>query len=164
MGYDNETAEGNEPVKVRNKDIPLLANIFNIMQDIRQIEERREWQAGRLFNITQHLTGMPGGGTPKGLDETFALLSEIDDEHKQRCKEYARQLRKAQKILNSIESHTMRTFVMMKYVMNVSDSEIRKELNMTKHGFYRARECVENASCMAAVKWQERYILVKDDE
>ena len=162
MGYDNKTAEGNEPVKVRNKDIPLLANIFNIMQDIRQIEERREWQAGRLFNITQHLTGMPGGGTPKGLDETFALLSEIDDEHKQRCKEYARQLRKAQKILNSIESHTMRTFVMMKYVMNVSDSEI--ELNMTKHGFYRARECVENASCMAAVKWQERYILVKDDE
>ena len=74
MGNDNTTAEGNEPVKVKNKDIPLLANIFNIMQDIRQIEERREWQAGRLYNITQHLTGMPGGGTPKGLDEAFALL------------------------------------------------------------------------------------------
>ena len=157
MGMDNETAESNEPVRVRNKDIPLLANIFNIMQDIRQIEER-------LFNITQHLTGMPGTGTPKGLDEAFALLSEIDDEHKQRCKEYARQLRKAQKILNDIESHTMRTFVTMKYVMNVSDSEIRRELNMTKHGFYRARQCVESAPCMAAVKWQERYILVKDGE
>ena len=58
----------------------------------------------------------------------------------------------------------MRTFVVMKYVMDVSDSEIRRELNMTKHGFYRARKCVEEASCMAAVKWQERYILVKDDE
>lgn len=164
MGNDNTTAEGNEPVKVKNKDIPLLANIFNIMQDIRQIEERREWQAGRLYNITQHLTGMPGGGTPKGLDEAFALLSEIDDEHKQRCKDYTRQLRKAQKILNGIESHTMRTFVTMKYVMNVPDTEIRKELNMTRRGFDRARNCVEMAPCMAAVKWQERYILVKDGD
>lgn len=165
MGTDSVTAEGSGPVKIRNKDIPLLADIFTIMQDIRQIEERREWQKGRMFIITQHLTGMPGGGgMPKGLDEAFALLSEIEDEHKRRCKSYVRQLRKAQKILNGIESHTMRVFVVMKYVMDAPDVEIRKELNMTKHRFYRARECVENASCMAAVKWQERYILVKDDE
>ena len=143
MGTDSVTAEGSGPVKIRNRDIPLLADIFTIMQDIRQIEERREWQKGRMFNITQHLTGMPGGGgMPKGLDETFALLSEIDDEHKRRCKSYVRQLRKAQKILNGIESHT----------------------NMTRRGFERARDSVENAPCMAAVKWQERYILVEDSQ
>lgn len=152
-----------EPVKIKNKDIPLLADIFCIMQDIRQIEKRREWQQDRMFNITQHLTGMPGGGnSPKGLDEAFALLAEIDDEHKQRCKDYARQLRKAQKILNGIESRSMRTFVVMKYVMDAPDTEIRKELNMTRRGFERARNSVEDASCMAAVKWQERYILVED--
>ena len=163
MGIENAPADG-RPVEIRNKDIPLLADIFCIMQDIKQLEQRREWQQDRMFNITQHLTGMPGGGSPRGLDEAFALLSEIDDEHKQRCKEYTRQLRKAQKILNNIESSSMRTFVVMKYVMDVSDSEIRRELNMTKHGFYRARKCVEEASCMAAVKWQERYILVRDEK
>ncbi|MBP3690898.1 MAG: hypothetical protein J6I74_06190, partial [Schwartzia sp.] len=113
----------------------------------------------------QHLTGTPGGsGMPKGLDEAFALLSEIDDEHKQRCKSYVRQLRKAQKILNGIESHTMRVFVVMKYVMDAPDTEIRKELNMTRRGFERARDSVENAPCMEAVKWQERYILVEDEK
>ena len=163
MGIEYASADG-RPVEIRNKDIPLLADIFCIMQDIKQLEQRREWQQDRMFNITQHLTGMPGGGSPRGLDEAFALLSEIDDEHKQRCKEYTRQLRRAQKILNNIESRSMRTFVVMKYVMDVSDSEIRRELNMTKHGFYRARKCVEEAPCMAAVKWQERYILVRDEK
>ena len=75
MGNEMTPADCGEPVKIRNKDIPLLADIFTIMQDIRQIEERREWQKGRMFNITQHLTGMPGGGgMPKGLDEAFAQI------------------------------------------------------------------------------------------
>ena len=150
-----------EPVKIRNKDIPLLADVLCIMQEIRQLEERREWQQGRLYNITQHLTGMPGGGNPAGMDGVFAILSEIDEEHKQRCEEYVRQIKKAQKILNSIETRSMRTFVLMKYVMDTPDTEIRKELNMTRRGFDRARKAVETAPCMAAVKWQERYILIK---
>lgn len=151
------------PARIRNKDIPLLTNVLCIMQDIRLIEQRREWQRDRMVNISQHLTGMPGGGgMPSGLDGAFAALSELDLEHERRCKEYMRQLRKAQKILNSIESRTMRTFVEMKYVMDVSDTEIRKELNMSKRGFYRARAAVENAPCMAAVKWQERYIIIDD--
>ena len=163
MGTENTPAESGGPVKIQNKDIPLLADVFCIMQDIKQIEQRREWQQDRMFNITQHLTGMPGGGgSPRGLDEAFAILSEIDDEHKQRCKEYARQLRKAQKILNSIESRSMRTFVTMKYVMDAPDTEIRQALNMTRRGLERAKRSVETASCMAAVKWQERYILAKE--
>ena len=151
--------ETREPVEVQNKDIPLLSEVLCIMQDIRQLEQRREWQQDRMINITQHLTGMPGGGSPKGFEEAFAILSEIESEHEKRVKDYARQLRKAQKILNGIESRTMRTFVTMKYVMDVSDTEIRKELNLTRRGFDRARRCVETAPCMAAVKWQERYIL-----
>lgn len=150
-----------DPVEVQNKDIPLLADVLYVMQEICQIEKRREWQKDRLFSISQHLTGMPGGsGTPKGLDEAFAALSEIDTEHEKKCKDYMRKLRKAQKILNGIESQSMRTFVQMKYVMDLPDTEIRKELNLSKHGFYRARQCIESAPCMAAVKWQERYILV----
>lgn len=149
-----------KPVVVHNRDIPLLADVLPIMQEICQIEQRRDWQRDRMVNITQHLSGMPGGGgVPKGLDEAFALLSELDEEHEQRCKDYVRQLKAAQKILNGIESRSMRTFVIMKYVMNVRDADIRQELNMTRTGFNRARRCVESADCMAAVKWRERYIL-----
>ena len=151
-----------KPVVVRNRDIPLLSDVFYIMQEVRLIEQRRDWQRDRMVNITQHLTGMPGGGgMPKGLDEAFALLSELDEEHEQRCKDYVRQLKAAQKILNGIESRSMRAFVTMKYVMNVPDTEIRRELNMTRTGFNRARRCVESAECMATVKWREKYILMK---
>lgn len=151
--------ENEQPVEVCNRDIPLLSEILYIMQDICHIEERRDWQRDRMTNITQHLTGMPGGGMPKGLDDAFSMLSEIDEEHEARCKDYVRQLRKAQKILNSIESRTMRTFVVMKYVMDVPDVKIRQELNMTWRGFDRARRAVEGATCMASVKWHERYIV-----
>ena len=148
------------PVEICNRDIPFLTEIFCIMQDIVMLENRWEWHKERLFHITQHLTGMPGGGGAKdGLDEIFAILSELEQEDKERFRDYARHLRKAQRILNGIESRSMRTFVSMKYVMNVSDTEIRKELNMSRRGFARAKNAVETASCMADVKWQERFIL-----
>lgn len=161
---DGNAEREQRPVTVKNRDIPLLSEILYIMQDICRIEERREWQHDRIFNITQHLTGMPGGGgLPRGYDETFALLSEMDEDHKAECREYVRQLRKAEKILNRIESRTMRTFVLMKYVMDVPDVKIRQELNMTWRGFDRARRAVEDAPNMAAVKWQERYIVVQKE-
>ena len=147
-----------KPVIIRNRDIPLLADILSIMQEICQIEQRRNWQRDRMLSITQHLSGMPrGGGLPKGFDDALVMLSELDEEH-----EYARQLKAAQKILNGIESRSMRAFVIMKYVMDIPESEIRQELNMTRTGIERARRCVENAECMAAVKWRERYILSKE--
>lgn len=150
-------------IVIRNKDIPLLADILSIMQEVCQIEKQRDWQRDRMANITQHLTGMPGGGgVPKGLDEAFAMLSELDEEHEQRCKEYVRQLKAAQKILNGIESRSMRAFVIMKYVMDMRDVDIRDELNLTRTGFSRARRCIETADSMASVKWRERYILAKD--
>ena len=154
--------KGIKPVVIRNRDIPLLADVLSIMQEICHIEQQRDWQHDRMLNITQHLTGMPGGGgTPKGLDEAFSLLSELDEEHEQRCKDYVRQLRAAQRILNGIESRSMRTFVMMKYIMNVPDTDIRQELNMTRTGFSRARRWIEDADCMASVKWVERFIIQK---
>lgn len=151
--------ETEAPVIVRNQDIPLLSEILYIMQDIAQLEKRRDWQRDRMVNITQHLSAAPSGWGHKGFDEAFSALSEIDEEHETRCREYTRQLKKAQKILNSIESRTLRTFVLMKYVMDVPDIKIRQELNMTWRGFERARKAVESAPCMAAVKWQEKYIV-----
>lgn len=151
-----------EPVIVRNRDIPLLANTMSMMQELKYIQERREWQIERMTSMTQRLTGMPGAkGANHGLDDLFARLSDIEEEMEDRLKEYAGNLKKVQRILNSIESVSMRAFVTMKYVMDAPDTEIRQELNMTRRGFDRARMCVEQASSMTEVKWMERYILAE---
>ena len=107
-------SERRKPVRVRNADIPLLSNILNIMRRVEALEERREWQRERMFKITQHLTGMPGGGGgAKGLDDVFSMLSEIDEEHETECREYVAAVQKARAVLNSIKSQGMRTFVEM---------------------------------------------------
>lgn len=161
----NKTAlrrEESAPVVVNNADIPLLSDVLCIMQEVCAVERRRDWQRDRMYNITSHATGTPGGGgIPHGLDEAFAKLAEIDEEHEQKCKEYVRKLKRAESILNGIRSESMRTFVLMKYVMNVPDVKIRAELNLSERGFKRARRCIEEAKRMTSVKWPEKYILKK---
>ena len=148
--------------KVRNRDIPLLADVLSIMQLTVKTEERRTWQRDRMYSLSQHLSGMPGSGRlPTGLDEAFARLSELDEEHGRYVKEYARKMRKAQDILNGIQSASMRAFVLLKYVLDIPDTEIREELNMTKYGFEQARKCVEEAPNMESVVWREKYILAQ---
>ena len=160
----HESAEedrGNEieNVVVRNRDIPLLADVFPIMQEIRALEQRRLWQRERMTSLSQRLTGMPGrSGTPKGLDDAFAQLSEIDEEHERRCRDYVRQMKSAQRILNGIKSESMRAFVLMRYVMNLSNREIMRELCMTEWRFNQSRRSIENAENMACVIWRERFI------
>lgn len=150
---------------IKNADIQILTQIHSIMTQVTYIERQRLWEQERMGYISQHLSGMPGGGAmPRGLDEAFARLAEIDDEHAKRCKVYVRQLKKAQKILNSIENINMRTYVMMRYIFRASDTEIRKELNMTRRGIERARKCIEEAPDMGAVKWHDRYIIERDEK
>ena len=162
-GEHDRGSEDNREVEIKNKDIPILTDTLSIMKSVEMIEQRREWQHDRLYHMTQYLTGMPGARNPKGLDDIYAVLSEVDEEHKSRCRDYAKKLKKIQKILDGIESQSMRTFVTMKYVMDISDAEIRRELNLTRRGFDRAKSSIETAPRMAAVKWQERYILAQDD-
>lgn len=159
----SEAEREEQPVVIRNRDIPLLADILSIMQEICQIEKRREWQRERMEHITQHLSGMPrGGGNPKGFDDAFALLSDLDAQHETRCRAYVMEMKAAQKIINGIESRSMRAFVVMKYMTNAPDSEIMRQLGMTRTGFNRARRAVESAPHMAAVKWRDRYMLAGD--
>lgn len=157
MNECRETAEA--AVMIRNRDIPILAEVLSVMQIVNQTEEMREWQKNRPMRITANLTGMPRGGEGLGLDGVLDALDELDRDQARECRECAQILRKAQRILNEIESRTMRAFVMMKYVMDLPDAKIRRELNMTRRGFDRARRSVEDAPDMAAVRWQERYIL-----
>lgn len=169
MSNDNLQIHGSEgmekeirPVVIRNRDIPILANVLSVMQLVCKIEDIRQWQRERMTNITSHLTGMPGGrNSTKGFEDAFAALAETDDEHQRLCAAYADRLNAAQKIIDGIPSDTMRAFVVMKYVMFVPDVEIRRELSMTRRRFDAARASVEGADSMAAVKWRERYVLAR---
>lgn len=152
-----------KPVVVKNKDIIVLAQVLYIMASVCNAERRREWQKERMYNITQHYSGMPGsgGGVPAGLDATFAAIAEIDEEHAEKLAEYVKDLKAAEAILNDIESQTMRTFVEMKYVMDIPNQEIMRELNMTDYGFKQAKKAIEQAEDMKHVDWKERFILEK---
>lgn len=154
---------GQEPRVIRNRDIPLLSRINGIMQDVCRLEERIAWQKDRAYNVTRQLTGMPvsHGGT-NGLDATLAALDGLTDEYSEKVRQYMRELRAAERILNGIASETMRTFVVMMYVDNLPAASVRRELKMTEYGFMRAREAVERARDMKSVIWRERYILEKN--
>lgn len=149
-----------EPVVViQNRDIPKLQKVFSLMQDIRALEERRVWQRERMVNITQHLSGMPGSGEPRGLDAAYAALSELETEHQELVKAYTRELKAAERIVNSIGNPTMRSFVTMMYIENLPPRVVRCELNMTEWGFKRARMSVEQVKSMEHVIWRDRYIM-----
>lgn len=148
-----------KPVKIANRDIPLLREVLSVMQSVNRTEQLQEWQRERMVKITASLSGMPGGGGRKGLDDAVSILDELRESQVRACKEYAHALRRAQRVLNGIESRNMRAFVMLKYVMGVPDAEIRRELNLTRRGFDRAVRAIQDAPDMASVKWQERYIL-----
>ena len=154
----NQVAE--QPKKVKNKDIPLLSRVRFIMQDVYRTEKRREWQQDRMFSITQKLSGMPGGhGVPKGYDAAFAALEDADNAHEKNVLEYCRELKVAERIINSIPSPTMRTFVVLFYVDGLTKKQVMTELNMPEWGFRRAKDSIEQAVDMSSVIWRERYYL-----
>ena len=154
-------SEDKRPIVIRNRDIPVLQRVVYVMQDIRALEERREWQKGRMDNITQHLSGMPRGGNgPVGLDAAFAALDELEEEHKQQVKQYYRELKAAERIINGIRNRFMRTFVMMLYVENIQPGKVRSELNMSEWSMKSARNAVEQADDMASVRWNDRYVII----
>ena len=152
-----------EAAVIRNRDIPVLCDVLPVMQLVCATEKRLDWQHDRMTAMSQHISGMPGGGTlPQGLDEAFAKLYEAGEDHEKELLQYNKELRAAERILNGIESRTMRAFVVMKYVWDVADAEIRRELNMTEWGFNRARKAIEEAENMGAVVWRERYIVAHE--
>ena len=108
----NQPTKSAEPRVIKNKDILLLSRVLYIMQDVCSLEKRIVWQNDRMYGVTDHITGMPGGkGVPSGFDAAFAAISGLNEEHKAQMQTYVRELKAAERIINSIPSRTMRTFV-----------------------------------------------------
>lgn len=148
------------PQTMRNRDIPLLRDVAATMELVTDTEKTLDFTHDRMMNISSHLSGMPGGGAlPKGLETAFALLEEAGEAHGAQVRQYVKELRQAERVINAIESRNMRAFVIMKYMLNMPDRAIRRALNMTEYGFNRARRSVEEAENMESVRWNETYIL-----
>lgn len=155
----NQTTGAPEPRIIKNKDIPLLMRVLPIMQEVCSLEKRMAWQNERMYGVTAHITGMPGGkGAPGGLDAAFAALSELSDEHAQRVQAYVRELKAAERILNGIPSIPMRALVTMLYVDGLTGEQVRRELNLSEWRFRKARDSIEQAVDMQNVRWNDRYM------
>ena len=145
-------------IMVKNRDIITLSRVLYTMQDVSATEEKRMWQQDRLWHMTQKLTGMPSGhGQDGGLERIFTDICEMEEKYEAECRAYMRELKEAERIINGIKSRTMRTFVTMKYVLDMSDREIMARLNLKRWKYTRMREIVENAENMASVHWTEHY-------
>lgn len=152
-----------EPIPVRNRDIPMLSRVLYIMQAVSSTEQKRMWLQDRLWNMTQRITGMPGGGgEPKGLDAPFAAIGETEEAYGQECAEWMAELKRAEDILNGIPSETMRVFVTMRYLLDMSRKEIMGRLNLKRWRYEEMCQAIEQAEDMQSVVWKERYILQKD--
>jgi hypothetical protein len=145
---------------VRNKDIPILAQVLSTMQLVCSLEGRCQWQRDRLYNITRWITGMPRSKSPpQGLDAAFAAIDDTNAAHGKQIAQYLHELKVAERIVNGIESRTMRAFVVLMYIEGLPPEQVREELNLTEWGFRRARESIEQAEDMKSVVWREKYII-----
>lgn len=150
--------------EVRNRDIITLQNVYPLMQEIVSVEKRVEYMRDRMNVRSQVFTGMPlSNSLPHGIDATIADVIDAETTYSRMLKRLLKELKRAERIINGIPSESMRVFCVMLYMDGISDNEVRERLNMTRHGFERARSSVENALCMKTVTWRERYILAEED-
>lgn len=158
----NEKQGQREPIPIRNRDIPLLSRVLYVMQAVSSTEQKRMWLQDRLWNMTQRITGMPGGpGEPKGLEAPFAAIGETEERYEQECAEYMAELKRAEEILNAIPSDTMRVFVTMRYLLDMSRKEIMARLNLKRWRYEEMCMCIEQAEDMKSVVWKERYTIAE---
>lgn len=150
-------AEQRQAKPVKNKDIQLLQRVNLLKLDVISLEKRVKWERDRLSNISQHLSASGGGGREHGMDESFAAMSEAEERHRLLVKTYTHEIKKAERIIDSIASHQMRTMVTMLYLDNVADSAVRSVLHMSRWAYDSAKAAIENAACMADVRWNDRY-------
>lgn len=150
-------AEQRQAKPVKNKDIQLLQRVNLLKLDVISLEKRVKWERDRLSNISQHLSASGGGGREHGMDESFAAMSEAEERHRLLVKTYTQEIKKAERIIDSIASNQMRTMVTMLYLDNVADSAVRSVLNMSRWAYDSAKAAIENAACMADVRWNDRY-------
>lgn len=139
---------------MKNRDIPLLQSILGVMQRIRQLEMKAEWEHDRMIKVTSHLSLVRGSGHDIGdmMDDVLAKVDAIEQEHREELKAYVDKMREADRIVNEdITDDKLRAFVEMAYIDGMSAGEVKKELNLSEWEYRQTKEKIENAGCMKEV-------------
>ena len=134
-----------------------MVEVLSTMQEIRRLEERKQWVGDRLINVTQHLSWTAGGGGKHDFGDGYADLQEVEAEIDAKLSEYRQRLAKAEAVLNGIADLNMRTFVAMLYVEKFTSKRVMTELNMSRRTFDNARRAIENAPDMARAQWRGNF-------
>lgn len=145
-----------ENEKIKNKDIPLLEGLMAIMIEVPLIEQKWLWNQERKYHITQNMSQAPGASNNASkIESILASMDTLDEKHQKRMEEYTGKMEKAQDILNGIKEPIVRTFAVMKYIMNMPETQIRAQLALTEWRYKQLKKAVENAPCMCRVRWKE---------
>lgn len=155
---DRKDGKTERQVTVKNRDIITLSRVLYAMLDVSATEKKRLWAQDRLWNMTQKLTGMPGGHSePSGLDRSFAAISDIEERYERECAGFVNELKRAEEILNAIPNPNMRTFVTARYVLGMGNKEIMARLNMKRFRYESLCRMIEAAPDMRAAvdKWDD---------
>lgn len=150
-------AEQRQAKQVKNQDIQVLQKVNSLKLEVVSLEKRAKWEREQMNNISNHLSSVHAGGSRRGMDDSFAAMSEAEERHKLLAKLYTQEIKKAERIIDSIKSYQLRTMVTMLYLDNVSESAVRSVMHMSRWAFENAKNAIENAACMADVKWNDRY-------
>lgn len=142
--------------KRKNRDIALLEKVKDMEAEMEALERKLQWQRDRLKQVTRYIASGPRGAGQCGMDEVMATLDELERDYREKVKTYRKELRRGERILNGIESQQMRLFVRLMYMDKQNPGDVRKKMGLSRWSFNAARDSVENAECMAAVKWYDR--------
>lgn len=147
-------------IVVNNRDIPKIEKVLCIMREMKEIEKRIDEIYERMTNTTQHLSPLPRSGQPPaGMEIAFGKIDEWQEKSRNRMNEYMDVLEEAEEILNGIGNYKMRLMVMLKYMQNAPNREIKEALGMSEWEFRKAKECIENARDMKSIRWKDKYIV-----
>lgn len=135
-----------------NLDIPKLTRVRYVMHDSEELEKQIAWQRERLYNISQRYSGMPHGGAPKGMDDIFGEIEELEAEQRAKLREYTQVYREADRIISSIHDDELRLFATLAYIKQLPGATIRRIMHINEKKLRYMRECIEMAKCMALVK------------
>lgn len=139
---------------IKNRDVFFLARVSHAMEEIEHLENRRQWERDRRTNITQHLSWTHGGGAKGGAEESMEAISELEEKHEEKVREYRKMVREAEAILMRVPDGKLRILVSMAYYEQAPEKEIRREFRVSHYLLTQAEALIEAAESMEKVDWE----------
>jgi len=122
------------------------------MREIVSLEKQVDWQRDQMVKMNQHIGNLPRSGSqPKGYEEAFSIISEVEGQQLEKLIEYAGIIKESEKVISGIIDDETRLFVRLLYVDQLSRMRIQRVMRMSPKRMRRMREAVDMAENMENV-------------